>query len=178
MKDDKKIRTAKEWILNLANGINPLDGSYIKDDDIVNNVHVSRCLFYVASLIDPSGNKVSKKSREYEYDFNISTDDLSKVIITERTGIANFVREINKFVPENMRPLSYSRILNWLMNNGYLEEIEVDTMGKKKSPTSSGKEIGITAEIREGIKGKYWAVEYNRSAQSFILNNIYAIIEK
>lgn len=45
MIDTDKLRIAKEWISKLANGINPLDNNLIKDEDIVNNVHISRCLF-------------------------------------------------------------------------------------------------------------------------------------
>lgn len=94
--------------------------------------------------------------------------------IVERTGISNFVKEINKFVPENMKPMPYGKILKWLMANGYLEEVEVDAL---KNPTASDRSIGISAELREGTSGPYLAVEYNQNAQRFILNNINAIAE-
>lgn len=177
MQDNNKTLIAKDWIQKLANGINPLDGSVILDSDIVNNVHISRCLFYVAELLDTAGKKNVRKSREYELKFNISSDDLAKVNIVERTGISNFVKEINKFVPENMKPMTYGKILSWLMANGYLEEVEVENLGRKKNPTASGASIGISAELREGANGPYWAVEYSSVAQRFILNNIYAIAE-
>ena len=51
MNNRNKSIIAKDWILKLANGINPLDGSIIPDGDIVNNVHISRCLFYVSELL-------------------------------------------------------------------------------------------------------------------------------
>lgn len=177
MKDNNKPQIAKDWIQKLANGINPLDGSTIPDSDIVNNVHISRCLFYVAELLDSGIKKNVRKSKEYKFNFYISPEDLAKVNIVERTGIANFVREINKFVPENMKPMSYSKILSWLMENGYLEETEIDNLGKKKNPTALGYSIGMSAELKEGAKGPYWAVEYNPAAQRFILDNIYLIAE-
>jgi len=58
-----------------------------------------------------------------------------------------------------------------------LEEIEVDNLGKKKNPTTSGTSIGISSELREGTSGPYWAVRYNSNAQRFILNNILTIAE-
>ena len=177
MIDNNKTIVAKDWIQKLANGINPLDGSTIPESDIVNNVHISRCLFYVAELLESVSKKKGRKSEDYVFDFNISTEDLAKVNIVERTGIANFVREINKFVPENMKPLSYGKILSWLMANGYLEEFELDNLGKKKRPTALGCSIGISAELREGVNGPYWAVEYNPNAQRFILDNIDVIAE-
>ena len=177
MNNRNKSIIAKDWILKLANGINPLDGSIIPDGDIVNNVHISRCLFYVSELLGTLPQKGNKKSKEYENEFFIKPEDLEKVTIVERTGIANFVREINKLIPENTRPISYGKILNWLIANGYLEEVEVDNFGKRKNPTASGCAVGISARLKEGTKGPYWAVEYDSNAQRFILSNIYAISE-
>ena len=45
MIDLEKVKIAKEWMNALANGYNPLDGTALDDKDIVNNVHISRCLF-------------------------------------------------------------------------------------------------------------------------------------
>ena len=175
MNDRNKSIIAKDWILKLANGINPLDGSAIPDGDIVNNVHISRCLFYVSELLGTYQIMSNKKSKAYENEFYIKLEDIEKVTIVERTGIASFVREINKLIPDNTRPISYGKILNWLMANGYLEEVEVDNFGKRKNPTASGSAVGISAGLREGTNGQYWAVEYNSNAQRFILSNINSI---
>ena len=173
MNDRNKSIIAKDWILKLANGINPLDGSAIPDGDIVNNVHISRCLFYVSELLGTYQIMSNKKSKAYENEFYIKLEDIEKVTIVE--SIASFVREINKLIPDNTRPISYGKILNWLMANGYLEEVEVDNFGKRKNPTASGSAVGISAGLREGTNGQYWAVEYNSNAQRFILSNINAI---
>ena len=175
--DRNKSIIAKDWILKLANGINPLDGSAIPDGDIVNNVHISRCLFYVSELLGTYQIMSNKRSKAYENEFYIKLEDIEKVTIVERTGIASFVREINKLIPDNTRPISYGKILNWLMANGYLEEVEVDNFGKRKNPTASGSAVGISAGLREGTNGQYWAVEYNSNAQRFILSNINAIFK-
>ena len=179
MQDDNKTITAKDWILKLANGINPLNGSVLPDDDIVNNVHISRCLFYVAELIgniESTEQKKSQKLKRYDKEFNISAEDLAKVALCEKISISNFAKEINKFTPQVMKPLSYKKIREWLVNNGYLETVEIENFGTKNRPTSKGAAIGISSEIKEGNSGKYWVVEYNSNAQRFILNNIYAII--
>ena len=175
MNDRNKSIIAKDWILKLANGINPLDGSAIPDGDIVNNVHITRCLFYVSELLGTYQIMSNKKSKAYENEFYIKLEDIEKVTIVERTGIASFVREINKLIPDNTRPISYGKILNWLMANGYLEEVEVDNFGKRKNPTASGSAVGISAGLREGTNGQYRAVEYNSNAQRFILSDINAI---
>ena len=87
MIDTDKLRITKEWISKLANGINPLDNSPIKDEDIVNNVHISRCLFFAAEIIDSFIQKNTKKEKENKLEFNISAEDLSKVYISEKSGI-------------------------------------------------------------------------------------------
>jgi hypothetical protein len=50
MDERDKILMAQDWVRKLANGINPLTGNTVKEDDVVNNVHISRCLFYVADI--------------------------------------------------------------------------------------------------------------------------------
>ena len=43
MTEQEKLHHAKHYIDKLANGLNPLDGTPIPEQDIVNNVKISRC---------------------------------------------------------------------------------------------------------------------------------------
>ena len=51
MTELEKIEQAKKYLDKLANGTNPLTDAELPADDIVNNVRISRCLFYVAGLL-------------------------------------------------------------------------------------------------------------------------------
>ena len=51
MTELEKIQYAKSFMDKLANGINPLDDSPVPDEDIVNNVRISRCFFYVSDIL-------------------------------------------------------------------------------------------------------------------------------
>ena len=51
MTELEKIAYAKSFIDKLANGVNPIDDSTIPDSDIVNNVRLSRCFFYVSDIL-------------------------------------------------------------------------------------------------------------------------------
>ena len=51
MTEIEKIKYAKIFIDKLANGINPLDDSPVPENDIVNNVRLSRCFFYVSGSL-------------------------------------------------------------------------------------------------------------------------------
>ena len=122
--DQKKLSVATDWISKLANGINPIDGSVLPDSDVVNNVHISRCLFFVSNLLEDMGKKKHSSKKQYEQEFQITPEIASSVYIAEKTGIAIFVKEINKVIPENMKPLSASKVTQWLVSVGYLEEKE------------------------------------------------------
>lgn len=167
--DKNKVKVAINWIKSLANGINPIDGSVLSDKDIVNNVHISRCLFYVAELLDEAGKKESSSAKQYEMDFNLTTESLSRIYITEKTSISVFVKGINKVIPNNMKPLSVSSVTKWLVQNGYLDVVMKSDGHKTKIPTNLGKSIGISSESRIGSNGEYTAVTYDANAQRFIL---------
>ena len=79
MTELEKIEYAKVFIDKLANGINPLDDSTIKEDDIVNNVRLSRCFFYVSDILRQvieNGGVVSKRARGKK--FSLNADQLAK----------------------------------------------------------------------------------------------------
>ena len=51
MTELETLERAKMYMEKLANGINPIDNSVIPDEDIVNNVRLSRCFFYVSDIL-------------------------------------------------------------------------------------------------------------------------------
>ncbi len=171
--DKSKVLVAIDWIKKLANGINPIDGSAISDSDIVNNVHISRCLFYVADLLDNVINRKASSAKRYDLEFNLTPEDISRIEITDKSTISVFVREINKVLPNNMKPLPVPLLTNWLVRIGYLEEVPKGDGHMTRIPSNQGRSIGITVEQKSGINGEYTSVVYNANAQRFILNNLF-----
>ena len=171
--DQNKVKVAIDWIKDLANGINPIDGRVLSDNDIVNNVHISRCLFFVAELLEDAGKRKASSGKQYDKDFYLSPEDLSKIYISERGSISVFVREINKVIPGDMKPLSAPSVTNWLLKMGYLNEVLKDDGHKTRIPSDLGKSIGITSEQRSGSNGDYTLIIYDANAQRFILENLF-----
>ena len=169
----QKTKIAIEWIKKLANGINPIDGSILPDNDIVNNVHISRCLFYVADLIEEARKEESSSIKRHDMDFKLTPEELSRICITEKSTISVFVKETNKVIPSYMKPLSVVAVTKWLVRIGYLDEVVNSDGHKSKIPTELGKSIGISSEQRVGSYGEYMAVIYDANAQRFILNNLF-----
>lgn len=52
MTEKEIIKHAKDYIDSLANGTNPLTGEPVNESDVVNNVRIARCLFYVSGILE------------------------------------------------------------------------------------------------------------------------------
>ena len=175
MVDVEKLNSAKAWIEKLANGVNPLNDELVKDDDLINNVHISRCLFYVAELLREInvGTKVERRSRKA---FFLSTTNAVNIPISAPNGIANFVRSVNTYIPADMKPLSAVQVIKWLRSEGLMQEAMKDDTHKTNLPTEKGNSIGISTEVQRNLEGiEYQRVVYSVDAQRFILSNIESI---
>ena len=177
--DQNRLRVAIDWISKLADGMNPIDDSVLPTTDVVNNVHISRCLFFVADLLEDMARRDREKQsskQQQKADFDLSPEMASNVHIAEKTGIAMFVREINKVIPENMKPLSAPKVTQWLVSVGYLEERVRGDGHKYRAPTELGNSIGITSFWKEGTQGHYLYVSYDANAQFFVLENLFKVM--
>lgn len=175
MIDMEKLVTAKVWVEKLAKGINPLNDELVKEDDIINNVHISRCLFYVTELLDEikAGTAFEKI---YRKPFFLSSKDAANIHISTSNGIANFVKLVNGYIPLDMKPLSAAQVMKWLRKEGILQEVPKGDGHKTNLPTEKGNSLGINIEVLRNADGlDYQRVVYSIDAQRFILNNIESI---
>ena len=179
MTELEKIAYAKSFIDKLANGINPLDDTPIPDDDIANNVRLSRCFFYVSDILRQvyENGGVTKPRRTPKIPFTVTLEQFEKFEYSaDPISVSEIAKRIYAMADnENMEKVSYRQVNQWLLNIGmlYLH----DFGGKKpvKRPTDEGNQIGITVETRMGRYGEYQVVLYNEDAQRFILDNLDAV---
>ena len=76
-----------------------------------------------------------------------------------------------------MKHAKATTITDWLLNHGFLQKVE-DAAGKQhRTPTESGRQIGMYTETRRGQSGTYEAVFYTPNAQRFLLDHIPEIFE-
>lgn len=183
MTELEKIAYARGYIQKLANGIDPLTGREVPDGDIVNNVRISRCLFYVSTIlgqvvenggVSPRKRNVRKVPFQLEYQAR-EAFRYSEVPIP----ISEVTRRINELIQtEEMTKLSYRHLLEWLVEIGLLLLVP-DASGKAvRKPSESGEALGITMEQRKSQAGPYTVIVYNKAAQEFILDNLDGAIEK
>lgn len=177
--DINLVQHAKDYIDDLAKGVNPLTKQVIADDEVVNNVKISRCLFYVSDIlrkvIDNGG--INKSAKPKQQNFNPNGLDLSKYNYSQRpVTISVITRAINELKPETMKKLKVTAITNWLVDIGMLSVVEMN--GKNhKLPTAEGNSLGLMQTERQGQYGTYLAIEYSIDAQHFVIDNLNAIIE-
>ena len=147
MTELETLERAKMYMEKLANGINPIDGSVIPDEDVVNNVRLSRCFFYVSDIlrqvIENGGVAPQKKIKKEPFSLMVEQReafDFSAVPIP----ISEISKRINMLSTNaNMSTLSYAAIREWLMSLGMLEQA-LDGNGKNVArPTPQGKALAL-----------------------------------
>ena len=182
MTDLETMQRAKMYLDKLANGINPLTDQPASDSDCINQVRISRCLFYVSDILRrviENGGNIGKIEKAKKKPFSISHEMLKSFRLSDTPiPVSEITKRINELVGENqMTKLKHTSITSFLMQSGFLVQTDNENGKTSKIPTEQGKMIGITSEERVGQAGIYHVTVYNTDAQQFILDNISAIIE-
>ena len=186
MTELEKIAYAKSFIDKLANGINPLDDKPIPDDDIVNNARLSRCFFYVSSIlqkeVEREQRKVAKEKKLEKLPFSITPEQLQQFeYSTYPISVSAMGKKINWLVREDieekrMEKFSYRKINYWLRDIGMIEWREWGNGKTKRFPTPKGEAIGIILQIWENYGRKSPVIYLSEDAQHFIVDNIEAVM--
>lgn len=185
MTELEKMQRAKMYLDKLANGIDPLTDHIVPETDLVNNVRISRCLFYVSDILrkiienDGVIGKVPKPKKPAKAPFAITAQELSGFSFSERPiPVSEITRRINDLIDsETMVKLKYTSITTFLMQSGLLAPAETKDGTTTRMPTAQGRNLGIFVEEREGSSGSYSVTVYNTDAQHFLLDHIEAIAE-
>lgn len=184
MTDLEVMKRAKMYIDSLANGIDPLSGATLRDDDIVNNVRISRCLFYVSAVLQKvidNGGAVQKKKlkRTERTEFSLTDEQISRLEPDSSSlSSAKITAAINAQVDAStMKKLKVTTLNDWLEYAGMLSTVTSENGRTRRIPTPQGELMGLSEKVFSDDKGVHKYVTYNRNAQRFIYDNIDAIIE-
>ena len=183
MTELEKIEYAKSFIDKLANGINPIDNRPAPENDIINNVRLSRCFFYVSDIlrqvIENGGVQAPKNKKEKKEPFSITQEQLQQYQYTKgRISLSEFCDKLNAMIDtEHMISLRYNKIAPYLLQKGFLHETECQDGKYRKLPTEQGNEIGIFTEVRTTPYGIYEVAAYNAEAQRFLIEHLEEILQ-
>lgn len=177
MNENEKLLKAKVYLDKLANGINPVTNENVPENDTINNIHISRCLFYVSDVLRNIIDNGTPKKKNNRIPFSITAKQLSNYEFSkEPITVTELTKKINSLIDtDDMKELKTTSITNWLIEINFLE-FTADENGKKhKMPTEKGTQLGITTQDRLGSYDLYKVVLYDCNAQQFILDNIDSI---
>ena len=181
MTELEKIEYAKGFIDKLAEGINPLDDMPIADGELLNNVRISRCMYFVSDIlrlvIENGGIERKKPVRKNRRPFALGKEARSSLAPSDSAvRVSELTQAINSCIDQNtMKGLRSGAISSWLTEIGALEEVELPSGKKSRLPTPQGLSLGILTQERQGQNGTYTAVLYSPRAQQFIFDNIEAV---
>lgn len=181
MTELETLRRAKMYIDKLANGVDPITGGDVSDDSVINNVRISRCLFYVSGVLQKvieNGGEV-KKTVIKGLPFRITDEQLGMIEISEApVGVSIIAKRIAAVLDEGVKNVSASKISTWLVNEGYLVE-NIRAGERSKEATEKGEAIGIFTVDGTSLSGREYKKNiYNADAQRFIISNIVQIAEE
>ena len=182
MTELEKIAHARTYIENLANGLDPMTGQPVPDAECINNVHVSRYLFYVSDILRQlmeNGRISEQKTKAAKAPFFLDREARKHFRYSEEPLlISEITRRINELIqPEKMEKLTCKQLLDWLIQDGFLRIISGIDEKPFRMPTLAGAELGMVAEERLGKTGSYVVVVYDITAQQFILEHLDAVMK-
>ena len=177
------MERARLYMEKLANGINPLTDEPVGEDDVINNVRLSRCFFYVTDVLRQvienggveSAGPVAKKKK---LPFSLTAEQRAEFVSSQTPlSVTELAKRISRLCEnENMKGLKYDNIRCWLLECGLLYETEVNGRYTLR-PTQNGECRGIMVEQRVSpSKGPYEVVLYDAQIQQLIMDNLDAVI--
>ena len=124
MTELEKIERAKMYMDKLANGINPIDGTMAPDDDLINNVRLSRCFFFVSDVlrqvIENGGTKSAVNEKLKKLPLEIPMEKRSQFAYSEvPIPASEIAKRINALADnDTMQKLTYSHMAHGNWNDG------------------------------------------------------------
>ena len=185
MTELETIEYAKMFIDKMANGIDPITDKPVPEQDTINNVRISRCLFFVSDVlrrvIENGGTEhraIGPSQHMKKVPFALTAEQAARFAYSEQPlKISEIVRRINSLIDtDTMAPLSVTSVTGWLVGIGLLEQKQTADGHTAKTPTEEGKACGITTVLRSNRSSTYETVCYDVNAQHFLLDNLDAII--
>lgn len=179
MADDReKLIKAKEIILKMANGINPVNGQPIEKDSFLHDPRMIRCMFYISEVIE----REIKGDRQIVIrpsNFIITPEEKLKVEFPEGSiGVNEFSRCINSVIDINKsKRLTGVELNKRLKKMGILSE-RVNDEGRINTITNEkSSEYGFEM-VRASFNGReYDKVVINDKGKKFLLDNLEKIMD-
>ena len=174
MEEQEKLKRAQDIVRKLANGIDPIGGSGIEEDSVLNNVRISRCLFYVSDVLEQLIAKggLSKalqksKGKTFVYD----AEKASAVRIEPRpVALSVILRNIRQAFTDCKAP-TFKQMAELLKAKGIL--MDNPDGGTRYVAAPRAAELGVWTELGTTAAGQdYWRTLYDDAGQRLVIASL------
>ena len=130
--DMRVLLHAKDYIDDLARGINPITKEEVDENDVINNIKISRCLLYVSDILNEAAQNGIPKRKASEK-FDVQKIEIEKFeYSSEPQPISIIAQKINALKPEIMTKLKTTALTGWLVDIGILNVVEINGKNHKR----------------------------------------------
>lgn len=174
-----KLTKAKAILEKMANGINPMNGTQIEEENFLCDPRMKRCLLYVCGVLDGEIDRELDNISKQLPDFVITPEEKRRVILPEgKIGISEFVRCINSVIDRTRsKKLTPVEINSQLKKTGILGEEKGESGKPRTVLTEKSGKYGIETERRTANGKDYDAVVFNEKGKKFLLDNLEKIMD-
>ena len=180
MNEIDKLRRAKLYMDKLTNGVDPNSGMRVHEDDIVRDSRVIACFEYISRVleweIESFENRPTTPEKPRRRRVFINDNQFSQLQLNYgECKVSDITNEINRVIVDNgTKKMQAAWINDWLESIGMM----IKNADGRRVVTSAGEEIGITSHLKTSLRGtEYYLNLYSVQAQSFIFDNLRAIID-
>lgn len=176
------LKRAKSYIDKLANGVNPITDEVASDDSCVNNIKISRCLFFVSDVLNQvieNGGRVGAPPKKSDLPLPTLTAEVQNdfCVFDYPVGISAFAKALSEVLNRyGMQKISAVAFTGWLASKKLLGEKIGEGNRKSKVVNEYSASVGIISEQRNFNGQEYTAVLYTPEAQKFLLDNLDEIV--
>ena len=185
------IERAEMYLRKLSCGINPLTDEILPETDSCKQERISKCLAYVASLLQQQLNhdqvapvnsaprknteKNTKTPRAPKQPLSIAPESIGNYRFFDYpVSISRVVRNINELIPAgaNMNHLLYADVANFLVQEGVLSRQMTENGSEANLPTELGTSYGFE-KGESDLRGHHNIyTQCGEKAQKYILDNL------
>lgn len=171
MQEKDKIRKAREVLLKIAHGTNPITGNDVGEDGLLNDPRIIRCLYFVSDVLENVLDG-SYSKRKYT-SFVITPEQKSRVNLPEgKIGVNKFSKCINEVLDMNSKELTGLELNKKLKQMNILGEAVNDDGKTVTTINDSSHEYGFEVEHRKFNGKEYDMVVINDTGKNYLLENL------
>ncbi|WP_100333584.1 hypothetical protein [Bacillus alkalisoli] len=173
----ERLIESKKMIKLLANGINPLDHTPVRESCLLNDPRIIRQLFFLSEYLE-NDVTTKKSTKRKPSTFIISKEEKDQVELpVGLIGINEFAQAINKVINLDVSKKLNGAVINRKLRSMGILSVETVDNGKKRTvPNDKSAGYGIESITKHYNNEQYQQVVFNDIGKKFLLDNIESIL--